>query len=493
MANILGIDIGKRSVRGAMIRTSLRNFEIERYLEVPISSLEPSATRAALVSSALRELIGSLGGAPDSVIVAIDGMRASLRHVQLPPGAKKRIAEVLPFELEALLPFPVDEAVIDYQEVGMRDGELNLLAAAVPHAVIEENLALLEAAHISPRELAVGAASLEGLLSLLPQPAEESWLLLHVDAEQSDVCIVSGGRSELCRTFDEGSSSLAAGSRAVHMALHQTVMKYRAEGGPLIGKLLVMGDAAVEPAWVQSLGEAIATPAEPVALPGTRSSPDAPSPIFGKALALAARVLRRGKRLDLRKGKFAAARGVSQLRNYALLAAACSLGLVISYTFSVWARYRVLAEERDALSEKLGQVTEQHFGEKTSSVTRARELLEGGGKSKDPLPRFDAYRVLGAISAAVPESVTHDTRKLEIILDEGGQTGKFTLQGQIPDLAARDLVAEALEAHECIEQLERGKTSTVPGQDRKTYTLEGVIACPGAAKKTKGGDKARAK
>jgi type II secretory pathway component PulL len=493
MATILGIDIGKRSVRGAMIRTSLRNFEIDRYLEVPISSLEPGAARAPLVSSALRELIGALGGTPDSVIVALDGMRVSLRHVQLPPGAKKRIAEVLPFELEALLPFPVDEAVIDYQEVGTRDAELNLLAAAVPHGVIEETLALLETAQISPRELAVGAASLDGLLALLQQPADETWLLLHVDAEQSDVCIVNGGRSELCRTFDEGASSLAAGSRAVQMALHQTVMKYRAEGGPLIGKLLVMGDAAVEPAWVQSLGEAINAPAQPVTLPGTHGSQEAPSPIFGKALALAARVLRRGKRLDLRKGKFAPVRGVSQLRNYALLAAVCSLGLVISYTFSIWARYRVLAEERDALSEKLEQVTDQHFGEKTRSVTRARELLEGGGKSKDPLPRFDAYRVLGAISAAVPESVTHDTRKLEIILDEGGQTGKFTLQGQIPDLAARDLVAEALEAHECIEQIERGKTSTVPGQDRKTYTLEGVIACPGAAKKTKGGDKARAK
>ena len=57
MATILGIDIGKRSVRGALIRTSLRNLEIERYLEVPISSLEPNAARAALVSSALRELI----------------------------------------------------------------------------------------------------------------------------------------------------------------------------------------------------------------------------------------------------------------------------------------------------------------------------------------------------------------------------------------------------------------------------------------------------
>ena len=35
-------------------------------------------------------------------------------------------------------------------------------------------------------------------------------------------------------------------------------------------------------------------------------------------------------------------------------------------------------------------------------ATRARVLLEGGGITKDPLPRFDALRALGAISASVP-------------------------------------------------------------------------------------------
>ncbi|HEX6245812.1 MAG TPA: hypothetical protein VFZ61_33035, partial [Polyangiales bacterium] len=200
-----------------------------------------------------------------------------------------------------------------------------------------------------------------------------------------------------------------------------------------------------------------------------------------------------GRRIDLRKGKYALPRGVSQLRGYAVLAALCTLALVSSYTFSVWAQYRVLSEERDALSAKLEQVTQEHFGVKTSSVTLARELLEGGGRPKDPLPRFDAFRVLGVISGAVQSGVLHDTRKLEITFDEGGQTGKFELQGQIPDLAARDAVAEAIEAHDCIEQLERGKTSTTPGQDRKSYLLEGVIACPGALKKTKGGAKPQSK
>lgn len=487
MAIILGIDIGTQSVRGAVIRTSMRAFEVERYVELPIPALAAGQRHApaSVIASAVRDLIQQLPSSPDSVMASVDGMRGSLRTITIPAAARKRAAEVLPFELEALLPFAPEEAVIDFQEQGLREGQLSLLTAAVPEAAVAETLAPWNDTGVQPRELCLGALALEGVLPFLVQPPEEAWLLVHVDTESCDACVMLDGRVELCRTFDEGQSSLATGSNAVQAALHQTVMKYRAEGGPLIRRLIIMGEAALDSRVVASLGEGLNVPAEAFAPPASKSGQGMVSPVFGKALALAGRALRRGKRIDLRKGKYALPRGVSQLRGYGLLATLCTLALVSSYTFSVWAEYRVLAEERNALVLKLEHVTEQSFGEKTTSVTRARELLEGGGKPKDPLPRFDALRVLGVISGAVAIGVMHDTRKLEITFDEGGQTGKFELQGQIPDLAARDAVAETLEAHECIEQLERGKTSTTPGQDRKSYLLEGVIACPGAIKTKK--------
>ena len=41
--------------------------------------------------------------------------------------------------------------------------------------------------------------------------------------------------------------------------------------------------------------------------------------------------------------------------------------------------------------------------------------------------------------------------------------------------------------------MDRRIDPTTPGQDRKSYLLEGVIACPGSVKKTKGGAKPQAK
>ena len=496
MATTLGIDIGAHGIRGALIRSSLRTLTIERYVEAPIEALTPDAPNEELRYAAVRELIAQLPEPPDAIVMAIDGARASLRVISVPQAAKKRIGEVLPFELESLLPFAVDEAVLDHQEIGVREGELAVLAAAVPEQVVAETLDGLAAVGVQPRELAVGGAALDGLMSFLALPEDAVTLLLHLDARASDVCVARGKVCELARTLNEGTEGLLVNPFSFRAALHQTVMKYRAEGGREIDRVLVMGEGANDPRVLARIGEALSSPGgtpsaliEPVSLPSAQGTDLEPSPVFGKALALAGRTLRRGKRLDLRKGKFALPRGVSQLREYAVLATLCLFAITLTYAFSVWASYRALSEERDALAAKLGKVTEQHFGIATTSPTRARELLEGGGASKDPLPRFDAFRVLGAISAAVPASIVHDTRRLEITIDEGGQTGSFTLQGQLPDLTARDTVADALDAHECIEQIERGKTSTVPGGERKNYVLEGQIACPGAkktkAKKTK--------
>ncbi len=482
MATTLGIDIAQRSIRGALLKTGMRSMEVERYVEVPIPAIEAGAAHESVLSSAVRDLFAQLGQSPDHVIAAIDGARASLRVLSIPAAARKRAAEVLPFELDPLLPFPVEESLVDYQEVGTIGTEVSLLAAAVPESVVQEVIESFERLEIQPKELAVGAAALDGLAPFLAQPADEAWLLLHLDRDSGDLCVLRGGSCELARTVDEGVESLNTRPANFRNAVSQTIMKYRADGGPLISKVLLMGEESADPRLSDFLAQELNLPVERALLPRPKASQVEPSPVFGRALALAGRTVRRGKRLDMRKGRFALPGGVSQLREYALLIACCALALIMSYSFRVWAEYRVLGEERDALQEKLAKITERHFGESTKSPKRARELLEGGGATKDPLPRFDALRALGAISAAVPLTVTHDTRKLEISLDETGQTGSFELQGQLPDLTARDQVADALDGHECIEQLERGKTSTVPGQERKSYTLSGTIACPGAAK-----------
>src|SRR5687767_13502219 len=153
MANYLGIEIGPDVVRGALIKTQLRKVQVARYLEVPIAAaaplelapmLEPTAAPpvdgaappapppAPLapgdpVRAAIRELIRQCGTPVPSIIAAMPGEESSIRRIELPAAAAKKIDELLPFEMEALVPFDAEHTLLDHQPIETADGKVRVL------------------------------------------------------------------------------------------------------------------------------------------------------------------------------------------------------------------------------------------------------------------------------------------------------------------------------------------------------------------------------
>src|SRR5262245_26475343 len=99
MARILGLDIGTTAVRGTLIRTALRKLEILQYVEVPLIPTTHAADRADQVREGVRSLLATMKPAPEVIVAALEGEEASVRTVELPAAAAKRIGEVLPFEM----------------------------------------------------------------------------------------------------------------------------------------------------------------------------------------------------------------------------------------------------------------------------------------------------------------------------------------------------------------------------------------------------------
>lgn len=484
MARILGLDVGTTAVRGAVLRTALRKVELERYVEAPLASeagaaAEGPAGRADALAQAIRQVLAAVGRAPDGVVVAIAGEDASVRPVELPLGARKRIAEVLPFELEAVLPFPADDAVLDYQPIDQDGTRLRLLAAAAPKVRVAGLIAELGDAGVVPQEIAVGAAALDGLVALVPELAGAGpFVVLDVGTHHLDINILHHGRTEIARTVAAGTSGLPRNEGELTRALIQTLASFRATGAPAPLKAFLCGEGALLEGftpWLASKLEGIEICGLP--LPPAPGADDAARPLFARAAALAGRTLLKGKRLDLRQGEFAQRRAMGALRAQIPLVAACASAVIFAFVFSTWSSYRLLDERRETLEVELVRVTLEAFGEGTRDPARAKRLLEGRTGPQDPLPRFDAFDVLDAVSKAIPGDVVHDTRRMEIEIGTGQREGKLELQGTVQNIAERDRVVEALEAHPCFHDLENGRTSPASGQDRINYTLAAVINC----------------
>src|SRR5512146_1232147 len=112
MSKILGIDIGKAVVRAALLRLSYRKVTLEALGEAPVTGLEIDAIRAAVGAHKA-----------DAVAVSISGEKTFYRTLDMPTSAMKELDNVLPFELEAQIPFEMTDAVFDYRIDKQRGGD----------------------------------------------------------------------------------------------------------------------------------------------------------------------------------------------------------------------------------------------------------------------------------------------------------------------------------------------------------------------------------
>jgi Tfp pilus assembly PilM family ATPase len=455
---------------------------MERYVEAPLPYSAESESEADLLKAAIAQVLSQGARPPDRIIASLGGEAASLRLIDLPAGVEKKAAEVLPGELGTLLPFDVEDAIVDYQVVDRDETTIQLMTVAAPRQNVANRLRELQSAGVDPRELAVGAAAFDGLGALLEGSLDEKTvLIIDVGPKNTDFAALTNGRCTFARTVSGGLDLVESGQRAqLGAALQRTLASYRAQRSEEPSLILLSGETAPMETARQWLTDQLGMECGVAALPRASGADEETRPKFAKAAALAARAISRRKQLDLRQGEFASKAAAGEIRKHLRLIAVCFAAIVLSFAVSLMARYRVAHAEHQRLSGTLAEVSKDLLGEETHSALHARELLAAGPRIDDPLPRFDAYDVLEAISESIPVDIQHDTRRLLIEIDDDGDTGRFEIQGTVGSIAERDTLVDELQAHRCFADVEKGSISTAVA-DRKDYKVVVKVECDEAA------------
>ncbi|MGB8330933.1 MAG: pilus assembly protein PilM, partial [Polyangiales bacterium] len=244
MSLVLGLEVTPRVVRGAFLRTTLRGSEMERYAEAILPYSAELDSQAELLRAAVAQVLSQAPRPPDRIIAALGGESASLRLVDLPAGVEKKVSEVLPGELGSVLPFDVDDAVVDYQVVGHDETTIQLMAAAAPRESVAARLQQLQSAGVDPRELAVGAMVFDGLGALLGDSLSGTTVLVvDVGPTSTDFAVLTNGRCTFARTVSGGMDLVESGRRAeLASALQRTLASYRAQRSESPSRILLSGE-----------------------------------------------------------------------------------------------------------------------------------------------------------------------------------------------------------------------------------------------------------
>lgn len=195
---ILTLDIGASKIVVAefsaarsgvpeLIRYGIGRLDIE-----PDSDEDPSA----YVVMTLRSLMAERGMKPAPLAMTISGQSVFPRYVKLPPVTRDKVVQIIQYEAEQNVPFPIHEVVWDYQliESDSAEGELNVMLVAVKTDMVERLTDCVLAAGLEPDIVDVSPMALYNAVRFNYPDTEGCTLILDIGARSSNLIFMEGRR-----------------------------------------------------------------------------------------------------------------------------------------------------------------------------------------------------------------------------------------------------------------------------------------------------------
>ena len=145
---ILGIDIAHDYVTAVQVISGLKGYQVTACYHSLIKE-----------DGGLEEALGGLSRTldlkSDNYIASMPGDNFSYRNIKLPFKEPKKIRQALPFEMETLVPFPIDDLIVDFIILDQSNAS-EVLAVSAKKAYIAGYLGILRAHGIDPDILDIG-------------------------------------------------------------------------------------------------------------------------------------------------------------------------------------------------------------------------------------------------------------------------------------------------------------------------------------------------
>lgn len=515
---ILGLDLGSRRVKAVLVETTLRSFTVSGFAEAPIApATEGGPPAGERMAAAVASLLEGRGWSPDVAAAASLPGAAASHLVTLPFTDARRIEQTVQYEVEAAIPFDLDQVAWDWQVLESQPGRSDLFIGVVRREELTGGIADLARVGLDPAVVTPGGPVLAALWAAgaVADPAGpgEAELAVDLGVDRTHACVVSEGRCLFARTFASGASTLLrAAARGAGrnpdeavvdeglpawLASPEGVALLRGALAPLVRELRatmhafearpsrrpvvrvrLAGGAAGWAGLAGLVGEELGIPAEPLRLAGPAADviPADEAPRFALPLALALRgwLGNRFQRLNLRRGDLASTRSTQDVRDrlerFAVYASLVLLLAVVSSVVKVVA----LNRQEKLLDRSMCEVTQKVVGKCYDDFAMAESVLRGRGTVGASIPRVSAAGVLAELAARTPDVQLRFDR-IEITRE------KLHLQGTTDAAENVDRIVAALRGSRCFGDARSGGARKRGTEQKFEFTVDADITCEGAA------------
>jgi type IV pilus assembly protein PilM len=309
--SFVGLDFGAATLKMAAFEPNEAGGL--RLIHYAFRSLGPEGfqegAREGAIQRAIQQILAESGSGSKQANVCAPGFQVFSKFVKLPPVDTSKVTQIIQYEAQQNVPFPLEEVVWDYQILGAAaTGELEVLLVAIKSDIVEGLFKTTEAAglklglvDVSPAALAnafrYNYGDLEGCTMLLDIGAKTSNLLFFdkenvyargINIGANSITVDFGKESKLTHEAaeelkitqgfvslggayeepdDPAQQAISKISRQVmtrlHIQVNQTVQFYRGQqGGTAPVRLFLSGGASAMPYTAQFFAEKLNVPVE---------------------------------------------------------------------------------------------------------------------------------------------------------------------------------------------------------------------------------------
>lgn len=459
---ICGLDIGSAGIKAVQVTTGFKGYQITGSVHIDVA--EAGGMENALAALFENEQLRS-----GIYITSLPAGEFSFRGVRLPFTDRKKIQQTLTYEMEQLLPFPIDEMLVDFV-IRDQHGHSDILAAAVAKDTVEERVKLLEAHRVEASIIEVDAVPV-ALRRIETGDTGGTFIVLDIGAATTGAILCSEGRIRQIRSFSFGGRSLTeAAARVLEIDFDDaerrkcrndlgpaeeevratcrnffgqvrnmlTFLQMRGELENDLTEIVLTGGGALSSILQDELRRFFDVPVELTDLRKTENiqGGEVWNPLLmNQALALAIRESRKGDGFNFGTGEFEPRHKYEKFKREFRWAAAFIVAILLLWGADFYIDYHRDRVAVDALKGEIASV----FRETVPDVTRvidpvhqlrvkigeARKSAMGGNVAGTELTVLDMLR---DISRAVPKetdflitSFTYDGKSIEV----NGETDNF--------------------------------------------------------------------
>lgn len=307
----LAIDFGAGTLKVAEFEINDAGDLVLRQFGTRSLGLEGSqeTARERVVTKGIQELFTERGFSARVASVCAPGFHVFSKFVKLPPVDSAKVSQIIQYEAQQNVPFPLAEVVWDYQILGTAaGGEMEVLLVAIKTDIVEGLFRVAESKGVRLQHVDVSPAALANAFRFNYSDQDGCTMLLDIGAKSSTVLFfekgkiyarsISIGANSITQDFateskirfneaetfkvqhgmvslggayeepeDPKQAAIAKVARQVmtrlHIQVNQTIQFYRGQqGGGAPQRLVLSGGASIMPYTAQFFNEKLNVPVE---------------------------------------------------------------------------------------------------------------------------------------------------------------------------------------------------------------------------------------